>query len=176
MEWRALPREETRGDDDHPDCKEDRRRIGRWEADGGNDAGSPSVVATSPSGLAALGGYYFTIADRYVYLLDVSTGRWLLPIVKTERQSRAVLAQIRRLGGPVPDGKRLVIDGDAFVNSVAREFRGLPVVLAVNFTSSGEVISHQTVTWDSSPASDLVKARAEQTLYQWRRDDARAAA
>jgi hypothetical protein len=132
-------------------------------------------VATSSPGLAAQGGYYFTIADRYLYLLDVSTGRWLLPIVKTERQAQVVLAQLRRLGGPVPDGKRLVVDGDAFVDGVVREFRGLPVVLAVNFTASGEVISHQTVAWDSSPAPSLVKARAEQTLYQWRRAGAFAA-
>ncbi len=124
------------------------------------------VMPRTAAGLAVQGGYFFTLDGRYVYLLNTDTGRWMIPVFKTEAQAKDILSHVRRLGGSV-DGRRLIDDGDAFAAAVPREFNGVPLDLATNFTESkGTRLSHQTVRHDVG-----VAARASGVLREMRSAD-----
>lgn len=117
-----------------------------------------------------LGGSYFTGGENFLYLVqtDRENGAALLPVVKTATQRRSVLARFAELG-VVPDGERMIVDGDAFVAVMPREVdaaRGddRRTAIAVDFVLRGQAMVCTTVHLGFSPEATLAKWRAEDVL------------
>ncbi len=100
------------------------------------------------SALAIVGGWYLTAGEDSgpIYMQDTGTERWMLPILKTAAQERAV-AGLARARGIVPTGKKVIVDAVAFLGSTERTFRDRPIVFAVDFRMRGESIDHTTVAF-----------------------------
>lgn len=73
------------------------------------------------------GSYFFTRNDTPIYLLD--RGRFVFPLVAEDWEGEQVQALMIRKG-LVPDGRRLVVNADAFLAGVPHAMQGRPVVIA----------------------------------------------
>lgn len=107
--------------------------------------GFPMSSPKTRSGWAVQGAKYATIDGHPLYLFAVEEGEWMLPMAKTDRQEKEALRLIAKFG-KVPNGWKLVNDGDSFVRSFPREHEGKPIAFAVNFASRDMHVSHMTVS------------------------------